>query len=159
MGRDWLDSMTHAFLIRDPLPMLVSLGEKLANFDLLATGLPQQVEIFEHVILRTGKVPAVLDSADLLERPEPMLRALCDALGVPFTERMLWWPAGRRESDGIWARHWYDRVEQSTGFESAATATSGGRCSEGAAARRCRDRGAVSSPLRKAACAPFARLR
>jgi hypothetical protein len=117
MGREWLDSMTHAFLIRDPLPMLVSLGEKLANFDLLATGLPQQVEIFENVILRTGKVPAVLDSADLLERPEPMLRALCDALGVPFTERMLWWPAGRRESDGIWARYWYDRVEQSTGFE------------------------------------------
>jgi Sulfotransferase domain len=98
MGREWL-------------------GEKLTRFDLLATGLPQQVEIFEHVILRTGKVPAVLDSADLLERPEPMLRALCEALVVPFTDRMLWWPAGRRDSDGIWARHWYDRVEQSTGFE------------------------------------------
>ena len=69
------------------------------------------------MVQRTGKVPAVLDSADLLERPEPMLRALCEAVGVPFTDRMLWWPAGRRESDGIWARHWYDRVEQSTGFE------------------------------------------
>jgi hypothetical protein len=121
MGREWLDSVTHAFLIRDPSAMLASLGEKLTNFDLLATGLPQQVEIFEHVILRTGKVPAVLDSADLLERPEPMLRALCDALGVPFTERMLSWPAGRRESDGVWARHWYDRVERSTGFETPPT--------------------------------------
>ena len=30
---------------------------------------------------------------------------------------MLSWPAGRRDTDGIWARHWYDRVEQSTGFE------------------------------------------
>ena len=85
MGREWLDSVPHALLIRDPSAMLASLGERLASFDLLATGLPQQVEIFEHVILRTGKVPAVLDSADLLERPEPMLRALCDALGVPFT--------------------------------------------------------------------------
>jgi hypothetical protein len=111
--------VTHAFLIRDPSAMLASLGEKLTSFDLLATGLPQQVEIFEHVILRTGKVPAVVDSADLLERPEPMLRALCAALGVPFTERMLWWPAGRRESDGIWAKYWYDRVEQSTGFETS----------------------------------------
>ncbi len=117
MGREWLDSVTHAFLIRDPAAMLASLGDKLTSFDLLATGLPQQVEIFEHVMQRTGKVPAVLDSADLLERPEPMLRALCAVLGVPFTDRMLWWPAGRRESDGIWARHWYDRVEQSTGFE------------------------------------------
>jgi hypothetical protein len=46
-----------------------------------------------------------------------MLRALCDALGVPFSTRMLSWPAGRRATDGVWARHWYDRVEQSTGFE------------------------------------------
>jgi hypothetical protein len=117
MGRDWLDLVTHAFLIRDPGAMLASLGEKLANFDLLATGLPQQVEIFEHVIERTGRAPPVLDSADLLARPEPMLRALCAALGVPFSDRMLSWPAGRRDTDGIWARHWYDRVEQSTGFE------------------------------------------
>jgi len=87
--------------------------------------LPQQVEIFEHVLERTGKVPAVLDSADLLERPEPMLRALCAALGVPFTDRMLWWPAGRRAADGIWARHWYDRVERSTGFEAPPPPASG----------------------------------
>jgi hypothetical protein len=117
MGREWLDSVTHAFLIRDPAAMLASLGEKLAEFDLLATGLPQQVEIFEHVLARTGQPPPVLDSADLLDRPEPMLRALCDALGVPFSERMLSWPPGRRDTDGIWAKHWYDRVEQSTGFE------------------------------------------
>jgi hypothetical protein len=123
MGRDWLDLVTHAFLIRDPGAMLASLGEKLANFDLLATGLPQQVEILEHVIERTGRAPPVLDSADLLARPEPMLRALCAALGVPFSDRMLSWPAGRRDTDGIWARHWYDRVEQSTGFEPPPAAT------------------------------------
>jgi hypothetical protein len=117
MGRDWLAGLTHAFLIRDPRPMIASLGEKLADFELGATGLPQQVEIFEHVIAREGRVPPVIDSADLLARPEPMLRALCAALGVPFSERMLWWPAGRRDTDGVWAKYWYDRVEQSTGFE------------------------------------------
>ena len=37
MGRDWLDAMTHAFLIREPHAMLVSLDEKLQGFDLLAT--------------------------------------------------------------------------------------------------------------------------
>ncbi|HEX9208838.1 MAG TPA: hypothetical protein VF851_11425 [Steroidobacteraceae bacterium] len=118
MGRDWLDAVTHAFLIRDPRSMVASLGEKLGTFDLLATGLPQQVEIFEHVVQRTGRPPPVLDADELLRQPEPMLRALCDALGVPFSQRMLWWPAGRRATDGIWAQHWYDRVEQSTGFES-----------------------------------------
>ena len=30
---------------------------------------------------------------------------------------MLQWPAGRHSEDGVWARHWYGRVESSTGFE------------------------------------------
>jgi hypothetical protein len=123
MGREWLDAVTHAFLIREPAPMLVSLGEKLGEFGLEATGLPQQVEIFEHVVRTTGRVPPVVDSADLLAAPEPVLRALCAALGVPFSERMLSWPPGRRATDGVWARHWYERVERSTGFEAAEPAS------------------------------------
>ena len=119
MGREWLASVTHAFLIRDPAPMLASLGEKLGEFALEATGLPQQVEIFDFVRRTTGRVPPVVDAADLLAAPEPVLRGLCDALSIPFSERMLSWPAGRRATDGVWARHWYDRVERSTGFEAA----------------------------------------
>jgi Sulfotransferase domain len=117
MERAWLDQLTHAFLIRDPRPVVASLSDKLDTFDILATGLPQQVEIFEHVVARTGRAPPVLDSADLLQDPERMLRLLCAALDVPFTDRMLWWPPGRRATDGVWAKHWYGRVEQSTGFE------------------------------------------
>jgi hypothetical protein len=120
MGREWLGSITHAFLIRDPKPMLASLGEKLGEFDLLATGLPQQVEIFDHVVRSTGRIPPVVDAADLLAAPEPMLRALCSALEVEFSPRMLSWPPGPRATDGVWARHWYERVERSTGFESQA---------------------------------------
>jgi len=119
MGREWLDAVTHAFLIRDPAPMLVSLGEKLGDVALEATGLPQQVEIFEHVLCTTGRVPPVVDAADLLAAPEAMLRKLCAALGIAFSERMLSWPPGRRATDGVWARHWYERVERSSGFETA----------------------------------------
>jgi hypothetical protein len=116
MQRDWLDRMTHAFLIRDPRHMLTSLEQKLGDFDLPATGLPQQVEIYDQVLQSTGRVPPVIDAADVLAAPEPMLRALCAALGVPFTPRMLSWPPGRRETDGVWAKHWYEKVERSTGF-------------------------------------------
>jgi hypothetical protein len=122
MGREWLAAMTHAFLIRDPAPMLASLDQKLGDFDLDATGLPQQVEIFDFVVRTTRRVPPVLDSADLLAAPEAMLRALCTDLGVPFTSRMLAWPSGPRATDGIWAKYWYDRVERSTGFEPAEAA-------------------------------------
>jgi hypothetical protein len=117
MGREWLGSVTHSFLIRDPAPMLASLEDKLGRFDLDATGLPQQVEIFDFVLRSTGRVPPVVDSADLLAAPEPVLRALCAALGVPFDARMLSWPAGPRASDGVWAKHWYERVCRTTGFE------------------------------------------
>jgi len=30
---------------------------------------------------------------------------------------MLHWPKGPRDSDGIWAPHWYAHVWESTGFE------------------------------------------
>ena len=45
------------------------------------------------------------------------MRALCDWLGIAFSERMLRWPRGPRPSDGIWAPHWYAHVWESTGFE------------------------------------------
>jgi len=112
----WLDEMANAFLIRDPREMLPSLGEHMARPSLTDTGLPQQLEIFERVRAAAGGVPPVIDARDVLERPEPLLRRLCDALGVPFLPQMLHWPPGRRDTDGVWARHWYAAVENSTGF-------------------------------------------
>lgn len=117
IGREWLPQMSHAFLIREPRSMLASLSEKLADFTLADTGLPQQVEIFEQVLATTGRVAPVVDSADLLASPEAVLRRLCEAVGAPFSARMLRWSPGRRDTDGVWAPWWYARVEESTGFE------------------------------------------
>ena len=53
----------------------------------------------------------------MLKNPEKILGELCDYLEIDFpNEQMLHWPAGKRASDGVWAHHWYDNVEQSTGF-------------------------------------------
>jgi hypothetical protein len=65
----------------------------------------------------TGVTPPVIDARDLLTDPRGMLEALCAALDVPFDDAMLAWPPGPRATDGIWARHWYDAVERSRGFE------------------------------------------
>ena len=48
-----------------------------------------------------------------------MLRKLCAAIDLPFDPAMLSWPAGPRSEDGIWAKHWYGVVHQSTGFAKA----------------------------------------
>ena len=62
------------------------------------------------------QVPPVIDARDVLLDPERVLGLLCEALDVPFTSDMLSWPSGPRETDGIWAKHWYEAVEASTGF-------------------------------------------
>jgi hypothetical protein len=100
----------HAFLIRDPRPLLASYARVRSAPTLDDLGLRQQVALFEEF------GGPVLDSADLLAAPEPALRALCAALGVPFSAAMLSWPAGPRSSDGVWGPFWYGRVWQSTGF-------------------------------------------
>ena len=116
VDRGWLAEVTNCFLIRDPREMLLSLARVLPEPRLRDTGLEQQVEIFDRVRDRTGAVPAVIDSRDVLLDPPRQLRRLCTAIGVPFSESMLSWAAGRRDTDGVWARHWYTSVELSTGF-------------------------------------------
>jgi hypothetical protein len=114
--RDWLDALKHAFLIREPAEMLASFARIVPDPTLEDTGLPLQCELFERAAERSGRAPPVIDSRDVLENPAAVLAKLCAALGVPFSEAMLSWPAGRRDTDGAWAPHWYAAVEASTGF-------------------------------------------
>ncbi len=110
VDRAALAPFRHAHLIRDPRELLASYARVRTEPTLADLGLAQQAEIFE-----TFGGP-VVDSRDLLADPEGILRALCRALGVPFDGRMLAWPAGPRDTDGVWAPYWYDSVRSSTGF-------------------------------------------
>jgi hypothetical protein len=110
VDRGAFGGLRHAFLIRDPRRLLASYAKVRAEPVLADLGLAQQAEIFG----RFGG--PVIDSADILRQPQAALEALCGALGVPFDPAMLSWPAGPRDTDGIWARYWYDNVHASTGF-------------------------------------------
>jgi len=115
--REWLDRLTHVFLIREPAAMVSSYLVRRPEMSVEDSGLPQQWEIFERVSESLGAAPPVLDSRDVLESPQAMLETLCERLGLAFSKRMLSWDAGKRKTDGVWARHWYDAVEASTGFQ------------------------------------------
>lgn len=110
MPREPLGVLHHAFLVRDPERVLTSYAKVREEPTLADLGLPQQVEVFE----RWGG--PVVDAADVLADPRATLTALCSALGIDFDEAMLAWPAGPRDTDGVWAPHWYAGVEASTGF-------------------------------------------
>jgi len=87
LDREWLGAVTNCFLIRDPREVIGSYIKK------------REV------------------SAIVLENPEQMLRLLCEAVGVEFTKSMLSWPPGLRETDGVWAKHWYGEVANTTSFQ------------------------------------------
>ena len=117
IARGWLAGMVNCFLIRDPSDVLLSYSRTREPDSAEEIGFPQQAEIFDAVCDETGSAPVVIDATDFLRDPEGQLRAWCGRLGIGFDERMLRWPAGRRDSDGVWAPHWYGAVERSTGFE------------------------------------------
>ena len=114
---DWFAAVTHVFLIRDPREVLASYLKSRPHATAEDIGVLQEAALYDEIAARTGTAPPVIDADEFLKAPESHLRALCTLLQIPFTDRMLHWPAGPRDSDGIWAPYWYDAVLKSTGFE------------------------------------------
>jgi hypothetical protein len=118
VDRQWLNAVTNCFLIRDPAEVITSYIKKndvdLALEDL---GFVQQAEIFDWVSQNTKQEAPVIDARDVQQNPRRMLEMLCDATGVDFDQAMLSWPPGLRETDGVWATHWYSEVARSTSFQ------------------------------------------
>jgi hypothetical protein len=109
----WTTAFRNVLLVRDPAEVVASYVRSREACEAADIGLLQQVRLFE----AWGRHAPVIDAGDFLRDPQAHLRWLCDWLGVPFTDRMLTWPAGPRDSDGVWAPYWYAAVQRSTGFE------------------------------------------
>ena len=127
MDREWIVDLTNCFLIRDPAEVIASYIKRNPEPTLEDLGFVQQLEIFDFLVGTSRRdvrgqrsapsLPPVIDARDVLQNPERMLRLLCDAIGVGFDPAMLSWPPGLRDTDGIWAKHWYDAVARSTSFQ------------------------------------------
>jgi hypothetical protein len=112
----WAAACRNAFLIRPPEQVLASYAAKRGEVSLADIGFERQAELFDREAQRAGRAPPVVEAADVLADPRRTLGALCEALAIPFSDAMLSWPPGRRDTDGVWAPVWYDAVERSTGF-------------------------------------------
>ena len=112
----WATALANCFLIRNPAAVALSYNKKRDEITAADLGFERQGEIFDVIAAQSAETPPILDASDVLSAPQAMLRALCGRLGLNFDPAMLRWPAGGRESDGIWGRHWYQAVEASTGF-------------------------------------------
>jgi hypothetical protein len=112
----WLASLHNVLLIRDPAEVVSSYIKSRASVTPDDIGVRQQVALYDE-IASFGAAPRVVDAADFLRDPRRYLEALCADHGLPFEASMLSWPVGPRDTDGVWARYWYDAVWRSTGFE------------------------------------------
>ncbi|NNJ66474.1 MAG: HAD family hydrolase [Boseongicola sp.] len=107
---DWASDCVNVHLIRHPARVIASYSAKRMNPTLQDIGFQQQTEIFD-------RFPGpVIDSYDIRENPERMLKKLCETIGLDWDSRMLSWPAGPKPFDGAWAPHWYKSVHDSNGF-------------------------------------------
>lgn len=117
--RGFMRGLTNVFLIRHPARVVASYSQKREAPTLADIGFVQQAELFDEVAGWMGRAPLVIDSADIRANPRESLTKLCAALGIPFLDSMLHWPAGPKPYDGVWAPHWYNAVHASTGFGEA----------------------------------------
>jgi len=97
----------HTFLIRTPekaVPSYYKLctGENCAitgfdYFDPEEVGISDLRILYEFVTSKTGRKPLLIDSADLLEKPEAYMEAYCRHCQVEWDPNMLNWSSGTQE--------------------------------------------------------------
>ena len=112
----FLRRTVNVLLVRDPAEVAVTLARQIAEPTLRDVGVKAQCELLDE-LRALGQEPPVLDAKETLLDPPGVLRELCRRVGLAFDAAMLSWPEGRPAYFGVWAPHWYQNVERSTGFE------------------------------------------
>jgi hypothetical protein len=114
--RRFLAEGRHAFLIRRPDEIAASYYELYPQMRIHEVGLETLHELYAAVRDAGGHPPVVIDSDDLLARPEATMAAYCAAVELPFIPRALTWKPGERLE---WRRsaRWHVDVSASSGFE------------------------------------------
>lgn len=116
---DWLAHFTHAFLIRDPAKTITSMHDKWPDFHEAEVGFPEQRALFDLLSALNGAAPPVIDSDDLLETPEAMVEAFCDAVDIPYMADALSWEPGADTSAYSWwdGGSFHQNLKNSTGLK------------------------------------------
>jgi sulfotransferase family protein len=114
--RRFLAEARHAFLIRRPGEIAASSYALYPGMSINSIGLETLCTVQAAVRDAGGDASVVIDSDDLVARPEATMAAYCAAVGLPFIPRALTWDRGERPE---WRRsaRWHVDVSASSGFE------------------------------------------
>jgi hypothetical protein len=122
-GTDWLPALTHFFLLRDPKEIIMSWYNVTGHVTMNDVGIIDLYRIFKLVHSTTSTAPIALVANDLLKNPAQILSRLCAYLEIPFSEKMLHWEPGLKDSNLVFTGSlsplvstWYSAVADSQGF-------------------------------------------
>lgn len=109
------EDAVHTFLIRSPRETIASYYKLNPAVRAEQIGFGHQVQIFEAVRAATGRVPFVMDAAQLLAEPAIVIAAFCAAVGIDYRPEALNWQPGHR---GEWgpSQRWHEEVSRTSGF-------------------------------------------
>ncbi len=113
---EWLKKGINCFLIRHPSKVINSYIKKNTLQSITDIGFDQMFRLFNYVNKNISKEIIVINSDTLLENPELYLKKLCQNLNIDFSTKMLKWPKGKTKDFGIWYKHWYHDIINSTEF-------------------------------------------
>lgn len=113
---DWTKGMKNAILLRHPSLVINSFSKKYKLNDSKQLGYEQQYIIYQYLKSQNKKV-FIVDAEVFLDDPEQYLRNWCRFLKIKFDKNMLKWDKNFNRFDGLWGKHWYKNVNNSTGFE------------------------------------------
>ncbi|XP_072027724.1 uncharacterized protein [Amphiura filiformis] len=113
------DGFRHTFLIRHPYRVFQS-WDRMINRSIedeskrmKISDLPEylwpsgfffkeQYDLYQHVKEHYESNPVIIDTDDLLADPGRILKAYCQAVGIPYTDDLLHWDTGREYMDKQW---------------------------------------------------------
>jgi hypothetical protein len=115
---DFLGHFKHSFLIRDPAKVATSMHKNWPDFVLKEIAFVEQRALFDRLCDDLGEAPPVIDSDDLLENPQGMVEAYCNAVGIPYIEEALSWEPGERDEVSWYdGGSWHDNLRGSDGLK------------------------------------------
>ena len=113
---DWIKKCENCILLRHPKEVINSYTSKNKLNSVTELGYPQQFEIVKF-LKKSNHRFKIIDSVDLLVNPKAVLFDWCESINIKFDQSMLKWEKGSHPNDGIWWKHWYDNVINTSGFQ------------------------------------------
>ena len=120
------DTVVHCFMMRHPAKAISSLyykscidneGTGYTHFDAVEAGYEQMWDLLRYIDGTGAPPPAIIDADDLLEDPAGVMEAFSSAVGLPYSQSMLSWPAGPVKELESPFSGWTDDVQKSTGIK------------------------------------------